>query len=243
MYKLLIADDEYWVRKRLLDTIDWQSIGIGEVYGAEDGKKALCISIQHEPDIVVTDINMPGLSGIELMQALHLCALFPQFILISGFIELEYAASAIKLGVVDCLLKPIDEKELIHIVKMMIEDFDYHKKEKEHLDAQSFFRGRNMKSIAVNIKNCDKAAATRDLELLLNEFMRQNNQNPTPIQIKLFYINIMNVLIKDGLASIPPSEEFLSLCIDSLDDIGTFFTPEKLMNNLLKIVDYLLSES
>ncbi len=242
VYKLLIVDDEYWVRRRLVEKIDWGSIGICEVYGAEDGKKALGISIQVEPDIVVTDVNMPGLSGIELMQALNICALCPRFIIISGFVEYEYALSAMDLGAVDYLLKPIDERDLIGTVKKIIEDFRNQTKEKKHSDIKNACFECSMRSIAADIKNYSKSAATQELKRLLDEFLKQHGQNPAPLAIKLFYINVMNVLLKDCLAPGSPSEEFLDICMDSLDEIGTFFTPEKLLGSLQNIVDYLLPQ-
>ncbi len=242
MYKLLIVDDEYWVRRRLVETIDWKSIGICEVYGAEDGKKALGISIQAEPDIVVTDVNMPGLSGIELMQALHICALCSRFVIISGFVEHEYALSAMNLGAVDYLLKPIDEKELVMTIKKIIDDFKYQKYQKKPLDIKNLYFENCMQSIAGNIKSRSPSAATQDLNRLLKDFLEQNTHDPAPLAIKLFYINFMNALLKNCLIPGSSPEEFLSVCMDSLDDIGTFFTPEKLASSLQNIVDYLFAQ-
>ena len=57
MYKLLIVDDEPWLRKRLMLTIDWEKLGISEVYEAEDGAKAFALASAYEPDIIITDIE------------------------------------------------------------------------------------------------------------------------------------------------------------------------------------------
>lgn len=388
MYKLLIVDDEYLVRKRLLSTIDWNSLGICEIFEAENGKQALSISIENEPDIILTDIDMPELSGIELMQALNESALYPRVILISGYNEFEFARSGLKLGAVDYLLKPVDENELISIIKSCIEDLENQKQEKdlinalvnssaeiqkrvitdlllgkidnpdnsllrlkhigidfsytsaicliahsstmtksdkndyveetlisfsisnvmeeilqssfkhyfiiqvddmnvavlfsdktceelqkviksvinsvkeqlnklfninvvfgvgvevsdildlsksyktanyainfnnyndwnsilnygennktEWLDLQNVYSDYNLKSISIDIKNSDRDSALNNLKLLIDDFLTHSSGSPTPLQVKLFYINVMNTLFKSCLVSGPPSEE------------------------------------
>ncbi len=134
MYKLLIVDDEPWLRKRLLLTIDWQSMGITELFEAEDGLKAFNLAVKHEPDIIITDIEMPGLSGIDLMQTLNESALFPQIILISGYNEFEYARSAVKFGAIDYLLKPVAEDELKKTVTKCIATLEQNRYNKEIRD-------------------------------------------------------------------------------------------------------------
>lgn len=134
MYKLLIVDDEPWLRKRLMLTIDWQSMGITELFEAEDGAKAFNLAVKHEPDIIITDIEMPELSGIDLLQTLNESALYPQIILISGYNEFEYARSAVKFGVVDYLLKPVAEDELKQAVTKCIATLEQNKYNKEIQD-------------------------------------------------------------------------------------------------------------
>ena len=71
MYKVLIADDELWLRKRLIATLPWEELGIDEVLEAEDGAEALMLAIKHEPDIIISDIEMPELTGIDLLRRLR----------------------------------------------------------------------------------------------------------------------------------------------------------------------------
>ncbi len=134
MYKLLIADDEPWLRKRLMLTIDWEKLGISEVYEAEDGARAFALASAHEPDITITDIEMPELSGIELMKTLNESAMFPQFILISGYNEFEYARSAVRYGAVDYLLKPIEEEDLKKAVSKCVATLEKKKYNQQLLD-------------------------------------------------------------------------------------------------------------
>ena len=137
MYKLLIADDEPWLRKRLLLTIEWSSLGISELYEAEDGAEALMLAAEHEPDIIITDIEMPELSGIDLMKILNESAMFPQIILISGYNEFEYARSAVRFGAVDYLLKPVSEEDLKRAVSKCISTLEKNKYNKQVLDLLS----------------------------------------------------------------------------------------------------------
>ena len=124
MYKLLIADDEHWLRRRLAVTMPWKENGIGTVIEAEDGASALSLAMEYEPDIIITDIDMPGLSGVELMRILYESALCPQIIVISGYDEFEYAQSAVRFGAQDYLLKPIDETELLRAVRRCTAELD-----------------------------------------------------------------------------------------------------------------------
>ncbi len=137
MYKLLIADDEPWLRKRLMLTIDWEKLGIAELFEAEDGAEAFALATAHEPDIIITDIEMPELSGIDLMKTLNESAMYPQIILISGYNEFEYARSAVRFGAVDYLLKPIGEEDLKRAVSKCIATLEKKRYNQQVLDLLS----------------------------------------------------------------------------------------------------------
>lgn len=137
MYKVLIADDELWLRKRLMATLPWEELGIGEVLEAEDGAEALMLAIKHEPDIIISDIEMPELTGIDLLHTLNASALYPKVILISGYNEFEYARNALKYGAIDYLLKPIDDTELVAILKKCVSTLNQDQIEKDVLDRLS----------------------------------------------------------------------------------------------------------
>ncbi len=106
--KILIADDEDYTREGLIDSINWNSMGIREVMQARNGMEALAVAKWFKPDIVLTDIRMPKLNGIQF--AAELVQLNPQskIIFMSGYMEIDYLKSAIQLAAVDYLEKPID---------------------------------------------------------------------------------------------------------------------------------------
>lgn len=135
--RLLIAEDELWLRKRRVSTIDWSSYGISEVYEAEDGGEALEIALKEKPDIVITDIRMPELSGIDLMKKLNENSIFSKMIVVSGYDDFEYAQGALRMGAINYLLKPVDEEELLDSVKRCVEELKKEKNKETVFDKQS----------------------------------------------------------------------------------------------------------
>ncbi|WP_179124018.1 response regulator [Marinococcus halophilus] len=117
--KILIVDDEPMICEGLSQTIDWESIDV-EVKGiAYDGLQALEILNEHKIDIVLTDITMPNMDGLALTEELTALHPYVEVIMFSGYDEFEYARQALRLGVNDFLLKPIDIEELLSIVKRL----------------------------------------------------------------------------------------------------------------------------
>ena len=118
MLKLLIVEDEKATRKGLLAHIDWGRFGITEIAEAADGLEGLATAKQMRPDIVISDIRMPGLSGIELAQ--RLVAELPKcrIIFLSGHSDKEYLKAAIRFGVVSYVEKPIDLHELQEAISL-----------------------------------------------------------------------------------------------------------------------------
>ncbi|CAM4515769.1 two-component system response regulator YesN [Paenibacillus endophyticus] len=121
MYKLFIADDEQLVVETLSALIDWNASGIRIVGTANNGKQALERILQSDPDIVLTDIRMPGLNGLELIRALREKGRKAECIIVSGYSEFKYAKEAIELEAVDYLIKPAELEEVAKTVSRAIE--------------------------------------------------------------------------------------------------------------------------
>lgn len=112
MNKVFLVDDDYYVRKGLLELIDWNSCGYeicGEAGNGEDGFELIK---EKKPDLVVTDIRMPVLDGLGLIKNIvELTDLNTNFIIVSGYNDFKYAQKALRYGVHDFILKPIDKEE------------------------------------------------------------------------------------------------------------------------------------
>lgn len=122
MLKVLIADDEYKVGFLVKSLIEWDRLNLEFTEIVQDGATAYQKILEHTPDIVITDIRMPGLSGLDLIKKVTEENRPIHFIVISGYKYFEYAQQAIKYGVEDYLLKPIDEVELNSILKKIADE-------------------------------------------------------------------------------------------------------------------------
>ncbi|MDD3337572.1 MAG: response regulator [Lachnospiraceae bacterium] len=113
MKKVLIADDEQHICRLIENLIDWEKYNMEVAGFANDGNRAFKMCEELCPDFLITDIRMPGLNGIDLIKAMHDAFPHIQVIIITGYSEFPYAIQALKYRVVDYLLKPIEEEELI----------------------------------------------------------------------------------------------------------------------------------
>ncbi len=112
MLKVIISDDEVKVIQLIRYLVSWDQFDMQIAGTANDGQKALELICAEKPDIVITDIRMPSIDGIQLIQRTLELGIHPFFIIISGYGEFAYAQKAISLGVEDYLLKPLKRKEL-----------------------------------------------------------------------------------------------------------------------------------
>lgn len=134
MLKILLVDDEPTVRKGMLTCIDWNEHGFTIVGEATNGAVALEKALQLRPHIILSDICMPVMDGIELVQNLKEQLPDSKVIIMSGYDEFEYAKSLMKMKVTDYLLKPVAEEELIEVLCKLareIEDEELKKSEME----------------------------------------------------------------------------------------------------------------
>lgn len=120
LLKVMLVDDEPSVLKGLEIMIDWEKYGFQITGTADSGRVALKRIKQEQPDLVITDIKMPGLSGLDLIREI---SAYPEikvlFIVVSGYDQFDFAQKALKYGVKDYLLKPVDENDLIASLKKL----------------------------------------------------------------------------------------------------------------------------
>ena len=121
--RLLIADDERTIRMGLL-SLPWETIGITKVYQVENGLEAMEVLKEKKIDILVSDIRMPGISGLELAEYIQKYAMDTAVVLLTGFSDFEYARTALRNGVEDYLLKPIRPKNILETISRVKDNLE-----------------------------------------------------------------------------------------------------------------------
>lgn len=174
MYKILLVDDEILVRDAIRENIDWKGLDCELVGDCENGRQAVEFVQNHEVDIVLTDICMPYMDGMELSEFLH--DNYPDILIVifSGFGEFEYAKKAIRYNVSEYMLKPVTAMELTKVIQNMKEKVDSRKKEQKKMEALSQTSQDYHKNVDVirskaleTLVNC-----TRDVQVSLYELKK-----------------------------------------------------------------------
>lgn len=134
LYKLIIVDDEEEIRLGVIKKINWEENGFIVVGDAENGQEALELAERLHPDVIMTDIKMPFMDGLELGKKVIDLMPSTKIIIFSGSDDLDYAHQAIKINVVEYVLKPINSLELVEVLKRLKEKLDKEYDEKRNTD-------------------------------------------------------------------------------------------------------------
>ena len=166
MYKVLIIEDEDIIRNGLKYSIDWLSLGLVVVADCRNGQEGLEKIEELDPDIVILDINMPIKNGLEVLRESAGKHLFST-IIISGYDEFSYAQQAVKYGVTEYLLKPVDQEQLLEALEKAKKQIHLRKK---------------YEIIKNNIKNPE------DIHLLRKDFLLDDFQTSYYVSAIIKYI-------------------------------------------------------
>ncbi|WP_407268558.1 response regulator [Radiobacillus sp. PE A8.2] len=127
MYKLLIAEDEDTIRQGIISTIDWNKHNIDICAEATNGQQALDLMSLHQPDIVLTDIQMPKMSGLAFIRSAKQQGYTFESIVLTGFEDFNYATDSIRLNVFDYMLKPAQPSKILAAVLKIIQKLEHKK--------------------------------------------------------------------------------------------------------------------
>jgi len=174
MYKLAIFEDEQTVRKNIIKKIDWEKYGFIIVGEAENGVEGLEVIEATVPDVIITDIEMPFMDGLELSKITREKYPTVKIVILTGFDEFKYAKSAIDLEVVEYILKPVSAEGLIATIKKLKEQLDIEIGQKENLQ---LLKQNYLKSLPIIREN------------FLNELI-SNKHDKSDILEKANYLNI-----------------------------------------------------
>lgn len=130
MYKLYFAEDEVCVRRAIIDTVDWNSAGFSVCGESGNGEQALREVLQQKPDVLITDIKMPGMDGLELSRLAKKELPNLVIIIISGYDAYVFTHEAIQIGVTDYILKPITVMKLLKALNRAVEQIEQYKDER-----------------------------------------------------------------------------------------------------------------
>ena len=132
LYRVLLVDDEEDIRVGISQKMDWAGLGFELVGEAENGKDALDLAEALRPDVVLTDIKMPFMDGLELCRILTERLPASKFVVFSGFDDFEYAKQAIRMNVSEYILKPINAAELASVLQKLKEQLDQERTERQN---------------------------------------------------------------------------------------------------------------
>lgn len=181
MYSLLIVEDEYLVRQGIRSLVDFERFQIDQINEAKDGVEAWDFIEKHQPDIVLTDINMPRMNGIQLAQLIKEAYPHIHLVFLTGYDEFDYALSAVKLGADDYLLKPFSKADIEEMLAKVVKGLRKEEKE-ERVQRLIETKERSMLEQAIQER-------LGDVELTLKSLGNQLGFSP----------NYLSVLIKKEL--------------------------------------------
>lgn len=132
-YKVFFVEDEIVTREGIRDNVDWQADGFELCGEAPDGEMALPLLQATKPDVLITDIKMPFMDGLQLARIVHERMPRCKIVILSGHDEFEYAQEAIKLGVTEYLLKPVTVQDLHHVLQKVAHTIECEEQEQANL--------------------------------------------------------------------------------------------------------------
>lgn len=173
MIKVILVDDEDFEREGMAAVIPWESLGMQLADMAWNGIEGLEKIRMHIPDLVITDIKMPVMDGIQLIRSAR--ELFPDmaFVVLSGYGEYDYTSKAMELGIRHYILKPCDEEKIVQVLKQVKEELDIreNRKKEEQEYRHTFARMLpRVKEQLLGILIAEKELSVSD-QMLLKTFM------------------------------------------------------------------------
>ncbi len=166
--RLLIADDEKNICRGLSEKIDWASMNIEVIGLAENGEEAYALYVEHKPELVIADINMPKMDGLELLKKLHAEDPSVLVIFISAYSKFSYAQEALKHGAFDYVIKPFAEQDLIDTVQRGVETIQKQHSQKKLLHHASAVQQKYNKKAIIDILCGFEPSGSRLIDVLRN---------------------------------------------------------------------------
>lgn len=143
MYKVLLVDDEYYYREALKNTISWEACGCYICGEANNGIAGIEKAREVQPDIILADVNMPFMDGLQMIEEIQKEQPDTLFVLVTGYGEFDYAKRGLELGVKHYVLKPVDDKELMKNLSQLVKELDSRKEKSNEYASLRFWADKN----------------------------------------------------------------------------------------------------
>lgn len=219
--KVFLVEDEMLIRNSVKKCVDWEAEGYEFAGEAGDGELAYPMILKTKPDILITDIRMPFMDGLELSRLVKAELPNIKILILSGYDEFQYAKEAIKIGVTDYLLKPISSARLLEVLGQVKESIAQEKEEKELLLRYS----RDMQE---NTEH-DKTKFFDSLmmgEMSISEAVENGKKYGMNLSASCYNIVLFKVLInsdeKELLESMTQASEAIEKEADEMEDVCLF---------------------
>ncbi len=212
MLKVFLVEDEIVVREGIKNNIKWENEGFQFIGEASDGELALPMIQNLKPDIIITDIKMPFMDGLELSRLVKKELPMVKIIVLSGYNEFEYAKQAINIGITEYLLKPISPAKLLQAVKEVAEKIEKEKEQEEYV--------KQFKKEMIENKQIEKQKFFNDLvfrEIAMVEMLEKAKALDIDLVAQAFNVILFKVMIKND-TSTSYSNEIVTIT-DKIDEL------------------------
>ncbi len=207
MVKVMIADDETVFREAMKKCFPWEKHGCQVCGEARNGEEALDQIRNLKPDIVLVDINMPFLGGLEFIEKAGRLMMNPIFIIVSGYSEFCYAKEAIRLGVMGYLLKPVQEEELADILHAAVDKIRLSREKKEAGESLTAMSARQRLTadckaeLLISVQQADWKGTAKRLEEIYRKTtdVSENAEKYFPVSIEIVEV-ILDISKKQRIA-------------------------------------------
>lgn len=227
LLSVLIADDEYWIRESLRTALDWPAYGMSFLEPVCDGEEALTALKSRHVDILITDINMPYLSGVELIRQAQSVSPQTAILVLSGYSDYEYVRQALLAGALDYLLKPISKASLLEALDKAIDKM---------LERQREERDRT--ELQKKLSAAASAMLDRDFSELLHAARHQAQVQD--VEAQLFEYEQRFSGYRLTLLDVPGASTANGAAIKELLEETISLRPRLIIRNLYHLTHYLL---
>lgn len=190
MYRVITVDDEPMIKKTLRHLIDrtgqFQVVGEGE-----DGREALALIERHDPDLVITDIRMPVMDGLELIEELRRQGRKPEVVILSGYDDFSYAQKAIRYGIVEYLLKPIRPALLLDTLDRLMRRFEQSRQSDSARARTIMLCKKYAEMIAEHVWLLDESGVSAELKRFEDN---AGETNADPEGMRTAYVELLGLL-------------------------------------------------